>query len=58
MAESLVADHPDVARISWKFGRWQHHVDYTVFKRNKLKLKENLIIKDRINNYGMVLKTI
>lgn len=36
MAESLAAQHPDVARVSWKYGRWQHHVDYSPFKRNKL----------------------
>lgn len=36
MAQSLVDQHPDVAKITWKWGRWQHHVDYTPFKDNKL----------------------
>lgn len=54
MAESLVQQHPDVARVSWKWGRYQHHVDYSRFKRNKLIQKEG-IIKEGINNYGMKL---
>jgi len=36
MAESLVEQHPDIARVSWKWDRWQHHVDYSSFKRNAL----------------------
>ena len=35
MARSLVRQHPDVAKVSWKFGRWQHHVDYRPFKKNR-----------------------
>jgi hypothetical protein len=43
--------HPDVSRLVWKFGRWHHHVDYTVFAKNKL------IRKDVIpsNNYNLKL---
>ena len=58
MAESLAAQHPDVARVSWKFGRWQHHVDYSPFKRNKLIRKPGLVIPNGINNYGMVLQEL
>jgi hypothetical protein len=58
MAESLAAQHPDVARVSWKFGRWQHHVDYSPFKRNKLIRKPGLIIPEGVNNYGMVLQEL
>jgi len=36
MAESLRAQHPDVVRVVEKWGRWQHHVDYRAFERNKL----------------------
>jgi len=56
MAKSLCEQHPDIARISWKWGRWQHHVDYDQFKRNKLVKKKDINIKDGINNYGMILK--
>jgi hypothetical protein len=37
MAESLREQHPDVVSVTRKWGRWQHHVDYRRFKRNKLK---------------------
>lgn len=56
MAQSLVEQHPDVTTISWKFGRWQHQVDYSAFARNTLKLKANLSIPERVNNYGMILQ--
>ena len=38
-AESLAEQHPDVASVSHKFGRWHHHVNYAPFKRNKLQQK-------------------
>ena len=28
MAQSLQSQHPDVTKITRKWGRWQHHVDY------------------------------
>lgn len=55
-AEELRAAHPDVVSITKKFNRWHHHVNYKPFKRNKLVRKANLVIKNEINNYGMVLK--
>lgn len=36
MAQSLRDQHPDVTRIAWKWGRYQHHVDYRPFKQNRL----------------------
>jgi hypothetical protein len=58
MAQSLVDQHPDVTRIAWKFGRYQHHVDYKPFKKNKLIKKDGININRGINNYGMKLTTI
>ena len=58
MAEALVKLHPDVARVTWKFGRWQHHVNYKPFRFNKLIKKEGIKIKNGINNYGMKLKNL
>lgn len=55
-AESLYKQHPDVVKITKKFGRWHHHVDYRFFKNNKLQIHRNLVIPDLINEYGMVLK--
>lgn len=57
-AESLVLQHPDVVKVTWKFNRWHHQVNYAPFKKNKLIKKEGLIIPDGINNYGMVLKEV
>jgi hypothetical protein len=56
MAESLVAQHPDVARVTKKWGRWQHTVNYRPFKRNRLRLRSGVVVPDGIDNYGMVLQ--
>jgi len=55
-AESLKRQHPDVVDVIWRFNRWHHLVNYKPFKKNKLIKKEGLVIKDEINNYGMILK--
>ena len=47
--------HPDVAKVVWKFSRWHHEVDYSFFKKNKLKLKEGLHINNCPDNSGMIL---
>lgn len=36
MAQSLQEQHPDVVKITRKWGRWQHHVDYRPFRHNRL----------------------
>lgn len=54
-SEMQVNVHPDVSRLTWRFGRVHHHVDYRPFKRNKLKLKPG-VKAEGVNNYGMVLK--
>jgi hypothetical protein len=55
MAQSLKEQHPDVTEIVWKWGRWQHQVDYRPFKANRLKLKEGVTIPQGVNEYGMKL---
>ena len=55
MAESLVEQHPDVAKVVWRFNRWHHLVDYKPFKENKLIKKPDVVIPEGINNYGMVI---
>lgn len=55
MAESLKEQHPDVVDVVWKFNRWHHKVNYKPFKNNKLIKKTNIIINNKINNYGMQL---
>jgi len=54
-AQSLQEQHPDVVKITKKFGRWHHQVNYKPFKRNKLIKKEGLTIPNGVNNYGMRL---
>ena len=56
MAKSLQEQHPDVCKVTEKWGRYQHTVNYGPFKKNKFILKEGLEIPDVINNYGMKLK--
>lgn len=58
MARSLQRQHPDVVKITRKWGRWQHQVDYRPFRGNKLIRKPGVVIPPGINNYGMVLKRI
>lgn len=57
MAQSLQQQHPDVVTITQKFGRWQHHVNYREFRKNKLKLKAGVSI-DSSNDYGMEIVEI
>ena len=54
-SEMLVKMHPDVARVSWKYGRWHHYVDYSPFKNNELRYKPGVKISSEMNNYGMKL---
>ncbi len=55
MAQSLQEQHPDVTKVVWKWGRWQHQVDYRPFKSNRLIKKPGIIIPKGVNNYGMKL---
>ena len=54
MAEALRDWHPDVTKITQKWGRWQHHVDYRPFKMNKL-IRRDGWNHSEIDNYGMEL---
>lgn len=54
-AESLARQHPDVARVVRRFGRWHHHVDYRPFRKQRLKAKPGEIPASGVNNYGMLL---
>jgi hypothetical protein len=35
-SKMLVMLHPDVTKLTYKFRRWHHEVDYSPFKKNKL----------------------
>ena len=47
--------HPDVAKVTWKFNRWHHQVNYKPFKKNRLILREEKPVPTGINEYGMEL---
>ncbi len=54
MAESLKDQHPDVVKITKKWGRFQHTVDYRPFADNQLILKPDAVEAGKgVNNYGM-----
>lgn len=55
MARSLERQHPDVTKVVWKWGRWQHSVDYRPFKGNRLRLRPGVVIPEGVDNFGMVL---
>tara|TARA_Y100001938_G_scaffold149909_1_gene238634 strand:- start:11387 stop:12277 length:891 start_codon:yes stop_codon:yes gene_type:complete len=48
--------HPDVVRMTWKFNRVHHEVDYKPFKDTRLIRDPNIVIPKGINNYGMELR--
>lgn len=54
-AQSLKDQHPDCVEVVWKFNRWHHHVDYSKFKANYLKLKHGITKTRSTNEYGMRL---
>lgn len=53
--ESLIQQHPDVVKMTEKFGRFHHHVNYKPFKNNKMILKENVCYVDENTDYDMKL---
>lgn len=56
-SEMQVAMHPDVSKLTWKFGRIHHEVDYRPFKNIPLKFRSDYVPVKGINNYGLTLKS-
>lgn len=57
-SEMLVRMHPDVASLVHRFSRVHHHVDYSPFKRNRLKRRAGGLIEPGVNDYGMKLRLL
>jgi hypothetical protein len=55
-SQMLVDMHPDVSKMSYKFNRWHHYVNYKPFEVNKPKLREDIHIQEEANEYGMILR--
>lgn len=53
-SQMLVNLHPDVARLTWKFGRWHHEVDYSRFKLNVPRRHSGTTTRDGTDEFGMV----
>lgn len=53
-AKSLAEQHPDVVKVTRKFHRWHHHVNYHPFIRNKL-IRKDIEFPSGVDNYGMEL---
>jgi len=53
-AESLKEQHPDLVKVVWRYERWHHEVNYSVFKQS-LKRVDNYdqIVKKGVDNYNM-----
>lgn len=55
-SQMLVNVHPDVARLSHKFGRDHHHIDFKPFKKNMLIQRYDYKPTAKPNEYGLKLK--
>jgi hypothetical protein len=56
-SEMQVAMHPDVSKLTWKFGRVHHEVDYRPFKSIPLRFRPDYLSVSGVNDYGLVLKS-
>jgi hypothetical protein len=58
-SELLVRLHPDVAKLTWKWGRWHHEVDYSRFSEPaspwycQPRLRPGLVIPEEPDEFGM-----
>jgi len=55
-ANSLHEQHPDCVKIVRRFNRWHHLINLNKFKGNELKMRDDILIPEGVNNYGMVLR--
>lgn len=53
-SKMIVEMHPDIVKLTKKFNRWHHHINYKIFKNKPIR-KMDLVILNKINNYGMKL---
>lgn len=55
MAQSLQRQHPDVVKITRKWGRWQHQVNYKPFRANRPIRKPGVDVPPGTNEFGLAL---
>lgn len=51
--DSLINQHPDCVKGTVKFKKVHHQVNYSKFKKNKLKLKEGIEIREDYDDWGL-----
>lgn len=54
-SKMLVDTYPQYCKLVYKYGRIHHEVDYSSFKKNKLKLKPGVKIPSDFNNHGLFI---
>ena len=53
-AESLREQHPDLVKVVWRYERWHHEVNYSVFKQKLQRVKNyDQIVSKGVDNYNM-----
>jgi hypothetical protein len=52
---NLLEIYPEVTKIVERYGRVHHHVDFSKYKKNQLKLRRGVRLPTKPNNYGMRL---
>lgn len=57
-AQSLQKQHPEVVKVTKKFGRWHHQVNYKPFRFNRLIRKPNFNYTSKSNEYDLKLLTL
>ena len=54
-SQMLVDMHPDVTKLTKRFNRWHHIVNYRPFKKNRLIRTKNFMVDNSVNEFGMKL---
>ena len=50
--------HPDVCKVTWRFNRWHHVVDYRPFKSLRLVRRADVHTPEGVDDYGMTLRHV
>jgi hypothetical protein len=54
----LAEMHPDVAKVTHKFGRDHHQVNWRAFRANHLRPREGVHVPDGFDDYGLQLRKV
>lgn len=57
-SEMLAEMHPDLARVVERWGRVHHYVDYSVFESNRLRLRDDVAVRDGEDDFGMTFQEL